>query len=78
MTLTETFADLIFAVSPEEALILIGLAGAAAGLGKAAADALRDDGEEEERIPVRIRPDDRPGDRPRPRDHDLRPEDRDA
>lgn len=72
MTLTQTFADLTFAVSPEEALILIGLAGAAAGLGKAAADALRDDDGEEERIPVRVRPDDRP--RP-PRDRGLRPED---
>lgn len=72
MTLTETFADVIFAVSPEEALILIGLAGAAAGLGKAAADALRgDEEEEEERIPVRVRPDDRPRPARRPEDHDA-------
>ncbi|MEM6441813.1 MAG: hypothetical protein AAF763_19230 [Pseudomonadota bacterium] len=68
MTLTETFAELTFVMSPEEALILIGLAGAAAGLGKAAADALRGDREEEERIPIRIRPDDRPRPPRRPED----------
>ena len=48
----------IWALSPEEALILLGLAGAAAGLGKAAADALRgDEPEEGEPVPVRVGPD---------------------
>lgn len=66
----------IWALSPEEALILLGLAGAAAGLGKAAADALRgEEPDEGERIPVRVRPD-----RPRhPEERsDSRAEDRDA